>query len=73
MMCGCAKCNKATAVLLLVIGIVFLLVDVGVWDFWGLQWWTIGFLLMGVTGLAMSGCPDCRALYDVPKKERKKK
>jgi hypothetical protein len=58
---GCGKCKKVTGVLLLVLGLLFLLADLGVWD-WGLSWWTAVLLLAGVVKLAMSKCPDCKAM-----------
>ena len=35
-------------VILLIIGILFLLVDLGKWNFWNIQWWTVLFLLWGI-------------------------
>ena len=58
----CGKCSKLSAVLMLVIGVVFLLVDRHVWTFWGLQWWTVLFLLMGLGGLGSGTCKDCQAM-----------
>ena len=55
----CRKCTKIGGILLLVLGILFLLVDVGVWDFYNIQWWTALFLVVGVIKLAVSHCPDC--------------
>ena len=46
----------------MVLGVVFLVVDLGYWDFWNIQWWTALFLLMGVVKLAHSNCPDCMAM-----------
>ncbi len=62
-MCGCRRCCATWAILLLIAGFLFLLVDVGVWDFWNLQWWTVLFLLIAVTGLAMGNCKDCQAIW----------
>lgn len=45
--------------LVLLAGILFLLQDVGVWAFWDLNWYTVAFILVGVGGLASSGCADC--------------
>ncbi|MBR9699739.1 hypothetical protein GOV09_04750 [Candidatus Woesearchaeota archaeon] len=57
---GCAKCSKMGSILLLVVGIIYVIVDLGHWNFWGLQWWTIVFLFMGITGLAMGTCKTCQ-------------
>tara|TARA_Y100000034_G_C6674341_1_gene296212 strand:- start:217 stop:414 length:198 start_codon:yes stop_codon:yes gene_type:complete len=58
---GCGKCDKVGAGLFLVFGVLFLLQDLGVWAFWNINWWTVVFVLMGVTGCAMAGCKDCKA------------
>ena len=60
-MCMCSKCTKSCGALLLLFGVLFLLVDLGYWNFFGLQWWTVLFLLAGIGGLASSKCPDCQA------------
>jgi len=46
----------------LVLGIVFLLRDLNIWDFWNIEWWTALFLAAGIGGLASAGCPDCQAV-----------
>lgn len=58
---GCKKCCMVTAVLVLLVGVAYLLVDLGMWNFWNVQWWTAVFLLAGVTCLAKSGCKDCQS------------
>ena len=58
----CNKCHMIGGLLLLIIGVLFLLQDLKVWDFWGLSWYSAFFILMGVVGLASSGCKDCKAL-----------
>ena len=40
-------CKKWVAAVVLVVGFLFLLADLGYWDFFGLQWWTVVFLLAG--------------------------
>ena len=62
MMHACGKCSKVGAVLMLLVGIAFLLVDKHVWAFWGLQWWTVLFLLWGIGGVGSSMCKDCKAV-----------
>ena len=59
MMCG--KCSKITAGLLLALGLLFLLVDLRVWTFWGVQWWSGLFLLLSVVCFASASCKDCQA------------
>lgn len=57
---GCDKCGKMGGLLLLLLGVAFLLVDLGVWDFWNINWWTVGFIYLGGTGLAMASCGTCK-------------
>jgi len=66
---GCKKCMGLTGILLLLLGIAFLLVDLGVWSFWGLKWWTAIFLLFGLKMLCASKCKEC---CEVPEKGKKK-
>ena len=61
-MMGCGKCRGICAVSLLAAGVLFLLVDLGYWDFWNIQWWTVMFILAGVGSLGMRSCPDCQAM-----------
>jgi len=47
----CAICDagicKGCSLVALIVGVLFLLQDLGIWDFWGINWWTVGFLLVG--------------------------
>ena len=36
-------------VIVLIIGLLFLMQDLGTWNFWGLQWYTVLFILAGVS------------------------
>ncbi len=47
-------------VLLLALGVVFVLKDLNVWNFWGVNWWSALFLLVGLGKLGASHCPDCQ-------------
>jgi hypothetical protein len=58
----CNKCGKLCGILLLIVGILFLLQDQGIWTFWNLSWYTVAFLLMGIGHMGMSGCPTCQAV-----------
>lgn len=40
------KCG-AWGWVLLIVGLLFLLQDLGWWNFFGLKWWTVAFLLAG--------------------------
>jgi|TARA_B100001964_G_C14151532_1_gene562293 hypothetical protein len=57
----CKKCKKICGVLLLIGGILFLLRDLGVWNFWNIQWWTFLFIVLGIGKVAGGKCPDCQA------------
>ena len=59
---GCEKCNAITAVLILLAGIGFVMADLKVWSFWSLNWWSVIFLIVGITSLAMGTCKDCKAM-----------
>lgn len=58
MMCG--KCSKFCGYLLVALGIIFLLKDLGKWDFWGINWWTALIILAGVAHFGKSMCGDCQ-------------
>jgi hypothetical protein len=47
LVCGSSVC-KGCAFLALISGILFLLQDLGVWAFWNISWYTVGFLIMGI-------------------------
>ena len=61
-MMGCKKCQGICAVSMLVAGFLFLLKDLGYWTFWGIEWYTVLFLLLGVGALGMKSCPDCQGI-----------
>lgn len=67
-MCVCKKCMLMCGLIFLVLGIIFLLVDFGVWSFWGIQWWSALFVIMGIGALASAGCPECQAVRGEKKK-----
>jgi hypothetical protein len=50
---------------LVLVGVAFLLRDVGVWTFWGIEWWTVGFLLAGLGMWGCSCCKDCQSCCGV--------
>ena len=54
----CKKCCMYCGVLTLVVGVLFLLADLGVWD-WGISWWTAAFLLLGLGKWGKSRCKEC--------------
>jgi len=56
---GCNKCHKATGWLFLIVGILFLLKDLNIWNFFGIEWWTAFFIIAGFVSLAKTKCPEC--------------
>ena len=50
MKAGVCKCphHKIFRWVVLVVGVLFLIGDLGGWGFWGIHWWTVLFLLMGL-------------------------
>ncbi len=62
MTCVCNGCMKKGGIVLLVLGVLFLLADLGYWKFWNIQWWTVVFLLAGLVHIGAGKCPDCVAL-----------
>jgi len=67
-MMGCSKCMKMGGASLLVLGIIFLLVDLSIWDFWNISWWTALFAVMGIGTLGSANCRECRAIREGRKK-----
>lgn len=59
--------------MLLVAGVLFLLADKGVWNFWGLSWYTVLFIVIGVVAVASSTCADCMGCCKKPEEKPKKK
>ncbi len=51
--CGTGIC-KGCALVALVIGVLFLLQDLAIWDFWNISWYTVGFILAGLAFLVGS-------------------
>ncbi|MEK6839561.1 MAG: hypothetical protein AABX72_01355 [Nanoarchaeota archaeon] len=61
-MMGCNKCTKASGWIFLILGVLFLLQNMQFWDFWGIQWFTALFIVMGIAHIGMSKCADCQAV-----------
>ena len=68
---ACEKCSKLCSVLLIVFGVLFLLQDLNVWDFWAISWYTVGFILLGLGFWGCSKCPMCLEMKGMPEKKRK--
>ena len=58
----CNKCMKIGGAIFLVLGIVFIMKDMGKWDFWGINWWSAVLLVYGLVHIASSMCKDCEAV-----------
>ena len=54
-MCGCSH-HKTFGWVILIVGILFLFENFGWWTFWGVQWWSVLFILIGLG--AMCKCCD---------------
>jgi len=52
--CDAGTC-KLCATVAIVAGVLFLLQDLAIWDFWGISWYTVGFLILGI-GSLMGTC-----------------
>ena len=57
----CRKCGGLFGILILLSGLGFLLQDWGWWAFWGLNWWTVAFLLCGIAAVSLRWCKECQA------------
>ncbi|MFC2133821.1 hypothetical protein ACFLTH_04330 [Bacteroidota bacterium] len=42
------ECPAWMAWVVLVLGVLFLLKDLGIWTFWDINWWTVVFVLAGL-------------------------
>ncbi|MBU2639884.1 MAG: hypothetical protein KKG75_04235 [Nanoarchaeota archaeon] len=49
-------CNKYVGGVILALGVLFLLRDLNVWNFWNISWWTVAFLVAGGAHLWSSCC-----------------
>jgi predicted secreted protein len=56
--------------MLLIVGVLFLLKDLNMWTFWGLSWWTVLFIVLGICKIGMSKCHDCQAMCGPSGKKR---
>lgn len=49
--CTHCSCHQGFGWVFLIVGVLFLLQDLGTWDFFGLKWWTILTLVAGISML----------------------
>lgn len=66
----CCKCKMWMGVVVFVVGIIFLLADLGVWKFWGINWWSVAFLLFGIK-MFTKGCCKCTCAVEESKPKKK--
>ncbi|MBW2982504.1 hypothetical protein KY343_06500 [Candidatus Woesearchaeota archaeon] len=48
MICDTGIC-KGCSLVALIAGVLFLLQDLEIWNFWNISWYTVGFLLVGAS------------------------
>ena len=58
----CGVCRTITAAMFLLLGLALLLVDLHKWSFFGINWWTGLFIVIGVTSLGSCICKNCKAM-----------
>lgn len=63
----CEKCMKMCGVAFLLLGIGFLLKDLGVWTFWNIQWYSAVMIVAGIGAVGSAMCPQCQ----LPVKKKK--
>ncbi len=66
----CKKCKCGSGLVVLGAGILFLLQDLRIWNFWNINWYTVLFILIGAGTLCARSCPDCQAMMS-PTKTKK--
>jgi len=59
---ACEKCTKIMGAGWLILGILFLLRDLGQWNFWNISWWTAVLLWIGIGKLCATSCGACKAM-----------
>jgi len=66
----CDKCGKLCGALMLIFGILFLLQNLNVWNFWNIQWYTVVFLLAGIGMIACHCCKECKECREEKHKKK---
>lgn len=56
----CAKCMKMCGAITLAVGIGFLLRDFGMWNFWGISWYSAAFILLALGKCGAASCKMCK-------------
>lgn len=68
-MACCRKCLSFMGILAIVLGLMFLLRDLNLWNFWNIQAGTVIILLVGFGLFFSSGCTDCNPEIKTSKKK----
>ncbi len=66
----CVKCGGITGWLFLIVGLIMLLQDFGVWSWWTIQPWTVLFLIIGLAMWGHGHCADCREMSGTSRKRK---
>lgn len=72
MMHKAGMCNKLWGTIIVVLGVLFLLQDLGIFAFWGISWYTAAFLIGGAMALGGDCCCCASGSCDTGKKGKKK-
>ena len=56
---SCASCGKTLAWVVLIVGVLLLLQDLGYLVLWGISPWTVVFVLVGLKMVKKSSCSSC--------------
>ncbi len=76
-MCMCKKCGSCMGWLVLVAGVLLLLKNLNVWTFWGIDGWTLAFIIAGFAMIGSGCCKKCCSgscdVNAAPKKVSKKR
>ena len=56
----CDKCSKLIALVVLVLGVLFLLKDFGVWAFWNISWYSAVLVVAVLAMFCTGACPMCK-------------
>ena len=70
-MMGCKKCSGICGWLLLIAGLLFLLKDIGLANWWNISGWSIVFLLAGIAHIGMGHCRDCQEMCGMKSGKKK--
>lgn len=67
----CKKCMGFIGILAIVSGLMFLLRDLNIWNFWNIQTGTVIILLAGFGLFFSSGCTECNPEIKTTKNKKK--